>query len=258
MIYPQALLTGEVVEIGSHDVIAHLTTSPHPSAMPLSTMSLPNSDQLMTLVTQLVENLKAEEMEPLLEESGSDTDEQSLQRSFNVGRRSSFRRESALSLRKSQSLRSLSKPKPDSTKASSISTQPKIHVDTSQVQPPSSIDVLIPLVSVAEVPDADTEGFQSVINLLKASSSTHLLSPATSTTSSQKRKDTTKKMIEKHTIENVKLEASLREQEVAAIRKLLEEAEQKSKEIITEAVEKLREELSVVHEEEKEQIILSE
>ena len=217
-------------------------------------MSLPNSDQLMTLVAQLVENLKTDEMEPLLEESGSDTDEQSLQRSFNVGRRSSFRRDSALSLRKSQSLRSLSKPKPDGTKDTSVSTQRKIHVDASLAKPPSSADVLVPLVSVTEVPD---EGSQSVTNLLKASSSIHLLSPATST-SSQKIKDTTKKMIEKHTIENVKLEASLREQEVAAIKKLLEEAEQKSKEIITEAVEKMKEELSAAHEEEKEQIILSE
>ena len=252
-IYPQAILTGDVVEVGSHDVITHLTTGPHPGAVPLSTTTFPNSEHLKTLVTQLVENLKTDGMEPLLEESESDTDEQHLQRSFN-GRKSRLKRDSTYSLRKSHSLRSLSKVKSNSTKDISVGAHHKISVDTTpQAQLSSSTDVVIPIVSVTEIPDADNEGSQ-LMTSLKDSSSRYLLSPATT---SQKKKDATKKMIEKHTIENVKLETSLHEQEVTAIRKLLEEAEQKGKEVIAEAVEKMRGELSAAHEEEKEQIVLS-
>ena len=249
-------MTGEVVEVGSHDVITHLTTGPHPGAVPLSMTAFPNNEHLMTLITQLVESLKTDEMEPLLEESESDTDEQQqqlLQRSFS-GIKSRLKRDSTYSLRKSQSLRSLSKAK---SKDTSFGTHHKISVDaTSQAQPSStsSTDLVIPIVSVTEIPATDNEGGQSMTSL-KGLSSRHLLSPATA---NQKKKDATKKLIEKHTIENVKLETSLHEQEVTAIRKLLEEAEQKGKEAITEAVEKMKQELSTAHEEEKEQIVLSE
>ena len=251
-IYPQAILTGEVVEVGSHDV--HLTAGPHPGAAPLPMTTLPNSEHLMTLVTQLVEKLKTDEMEPLIEESESDVDEQLLQKSFS-GKISRLKRDSTTSLRKSQSLRSISKLKLDGTKDTSIGAHHKTSIDTtSQAQPSSTTELVIPVVSVTEIPNADKEGSQSSMTSLKGSSSRHMLSPATT---SQKKKDTTKKMIEKHTIENVKLETSLHEQEVTAIRELLEEAEQKSKEAITEAVEKMKEELSAAHKEEKEQIVLS-
>ena len=246
ILYLQAILTGDVTEVGSHDVITYPVTSPHPGVVPLS---IPNNDQLMSIITQLVESLRRDEMEPLLEESESDTDEQPLQRSFSV-RRSRIKRDSMFSLTKSQSLKSLSKSKPDTTKDISISGHQMTSIDTSVEQPPSSTDIAIPVISVVEIPG---EGDQSLTSL-KDSSSRYLLSPATI---NQKRKDATKKMIEKHTIENVKLEASLHEQEVAAIRNLLEEAEQKSKDVMAEAVNKLKNELSAAHEEEKEQIVLS-
>lgn len=251
-LYLQAILTGDVVEVGSHDVVTHLITCPHLGSMPSSATAPPNNEQLMALVSQLVEKLKTDEMEPLLEESESDTDEQLLQRSFS-GRRSRLKRDSSYSLNKSQSLRSLNKLKPDGTKDTSFSAQQNISVDLPQGQPPSSSDLVIPVVSVTETP-AENEGSDSLTSL-KSLSSRYLLSPATA---NQKKKDSTKKMIEKHTIENVKLETSLHEQEVAAIRKLLEEAEQRSKDAIAEAVEKMKEELSAAHEEEKEQIVLSE
>ena len=237
--------------MGSHDVLTHLTAGPHPGALPLPMTTLPNNEHLMTLVTQLVEKLKTDEMEPLMEELESDTDEQQLQKSFS-GRKSRLQRDSTYSLRNSQSLRSLSRVKSDGTQGTSIGAHHKISVDkTLQPQPSSTTELVIPVVSVTEIPDTDKEGSMTS---LKGSSSRHLLSPATT---SQKKKDAAKKMIEKHTIENVKLETSLHEQEVTAIRKLLDETEQKSKEAITEAVEKMKQELSAAHEEEKEQIVLS-
>lgn len=263
----QAILTGDVVEVGSHDVVTHLTTGPQVGAVPVPVATLPNNDQLMVFVTQLVEKLKTEDMEPLLEESESDTEEQQLlQRSFS-GRRSRIKRGSSYSLNKSQSMRSLSKFKPDDVKDTSISAQrkisddvkdtsisaqQKISVDASQGQPSSTSDLVIPVVSVTETPATDDEPAAS--ESMTSASSRYLLSPATT---NQKKKDTTKKIIEKHTIENVKLETSLYEEEVAAIKKLLEEAEQKGKDAIAEAVEKMKEELSAAHEEEKEQIMLS-
>lgn len=234
-------MKGDVVEVGSHDVVTHLITSPTPGAVPMPTTTLPNSDQLMALINQLVEGMKSDEMEALLEESESDTDEQPLMRSFS-GRRSRIKQHS---LKKSQSLKSLNKVKLDDTKDTPFSAQHKI---SAEGQP-----LAIPLVSVTEMPPTDSEASQSLTSL-KGSSSRYLLSPATT---NQKKKDTTKKMIEKHTIENVKLETSLHEQEVATIRKLLEEAEERSKDLIAEAVEKMKVELSAAHEEEKEQIILS-
>ena len=253
VLYLQAILTGEVVEAGSHDVLTHLTTGPQASVVPVPMATLPDNDQLMALVTQLVEKLKTEEMEPLLEESESDTDEQQLlQRSFS-GRRSRLKRDSSYSLNKSQSLRSLNKVKPDVAKDASIIAQQRISVDASPGQPSSISDLVIPVVSVTETPAADDE--PTANGSLTNVSSRYLLSP---TTTNQKKKDVTKKMIEKHTIENVKLETSLHEQEVTTIKQLLEEAEQKSKDAIAEAVEKMKEELSAAHEEEKEQLMLSE
>ena len=253
VLYLQAILTGEVAEAGSHDVLTHLTTGPQASVVPVPMATLPGNDQLMALVTQLVEKLKTEEMEPLLEESESDTDEQQLlQRSFS-GRRSRLKRDSSYSLNKSQSLRSLNKVKPDVAKDASIIAQQRISVDASPGQPSSISDLVIPVVSVTETPAADDE--PAANGSLTNVSSRYLLSP---TTTNQKKKDVTKKMIEKHTIENVKLETSLHEQEVTTIKQLLEEAEQKSKDAIAEAVEKMKEELSAAHEEEKEQLMLSE
>ena len=238
--------------MGSHDVVTHLTTGLQAGAVPVPMVTLPNNDQLMAVVTQLVEKLKTEDMEPLLEGSESDIEEQQLlQRSFN-GRRSRIKQGSSYSLNKSQSMRSLSKVKPDDAKDISISAQQKISIDASQGQPSSASDLVIPAVSVTETPATDDEAAAN--ESLTSASSRYLLSPATT---NQKKKDTTKKMIEKHTIENVKLETSLHEQEVAAIKKLLEEAEQKGKDAIAEAVEKMKGELSTAHEEEKEQIMLS-
>ena len=254
-LYLQAILTGDVVEVGSHNVVTHLITGHIPGTVPLSTVTLPNNDQLMALITQLVEKLKADEMEPLLEESESDTDEKQplLQRSFS-GRRSRIKRDSSSSLNESQSLWSLNKVKSDGAKDTSVGAQQTISTDASHgQQAPGSSDLVIPIVSVSEIPAEENEAGQS-LTTLKTSSSRYLLPP---TTAIQKKKDTTKKMIEKHTIENVKLESSLHEQEVAAIKNLLEEAEVKSKDAVAKAVEKMREELSAAHEEEKEQIILS-
>ena len=252
VLYLQAILTGEIAEAGSHDVLTHLTTGPQASVVPVPMATLPGNDQLMALVTQLVEKLKTEEMEPLLEESESDTDEQQLlQRSFSG--RSRLKRDSSYSLNKSQSLRSLNKIKPDVAKDASIIAQQRISVDASPGQPSSISDLVIPVVSVTETPAADDE--PAANGSLTNVSSRYLLSP---TTTNQKKKDVTKKMIEKHTIENVKLETSLHEQEVTTIKQLLEEAEQKSKDTIAEAVEKMKEELFAAHEEEKEQLMLSE
>jgi len=239
--------------VGSHDVVTHLVTGPQADvAMPTPMTALPNSDQLMSLITQLVENLKRDEMEPLLEESESDTEEQPLQRSFNV-RRPRVKQASSFSLTKSQSLRSLNKYKPDGTKDTSFSAQHMLSFDASQGQPPSSTELVIPIVSVTEIPSVDSEGGPSSTSL-KGSSSRFLLPPATT---NQKRKDAAKKMIEKHTIENIRLETSLHEQEVAAIRSLLEEAEQKNKDMLAEAAEEMKKELSAAHKEEKEQLVLS-
>ena len=109
----------------------------------------------------------------------------------------------------------------------------------------------IPTLAITEAPSINAS---SSTDSLKVSSSWYLLSLATS---SQKKKDAAKKMIEKHTIENVKLETSLHEQEMSSVKELLEEAEHKNKQAIDEAVEEMKKELSAVHEEEKEQIILS-
>ena len=228
-------------------------TAPHPGAMPLSVTSLPGSEQLMPLLNQLLDTLKDDGMETLHEESESDVEDQPLQRSFSR-KGMKHKQGSSYSLTKSQSLRSLDKLKLE--RAHLISPPPHGGVATAEVKPTSAADpaaaaMTIPTVAITEAPSIDAS---SSTDSLKVSSSRYLLSPATS---SQKKKDAAKKMIEKHTIENVKLETSLHEQEVSSVKELLEEAERQNKQAIDEAVEEMKKELSAAHEEEKEQIILS-
>jgi len=236
--------------VGSHDVTLHLMTAPHPGAMPLSVTSVPGNEQLMPLLNQLLDTLKEDSMETLHEESESDVEDQPLQRSFSC---KGTKQRSLYSLTKSHSLRSLDKLKLE--KAPQISSPPQESGAVVEEKLTGAADqaaaMTIPTVAITEAPSI--EGSSST-DSLKVSSSRYLLSPATN---SQKKKDAAKKMIEKHTIENVKLETSLHEQEVSSIKELLEEAERKNKQTIDEAVEEMKKELSAAHEEEKEQIILS-
>jgi len=220
-------------------------TAPHLGAMPLSVTSVPGNEQLMPLLNQLLDTLKEDGMETLHEESESDAEDRPLQRSFS---RKGTKQRSLYSLTKSHSLRSLDKLKLE--KSPLISPLPQDSVAVVEEKPQASAVVTIPTVAITEAPSV--EGSSST-DSLKVSSSRYLLSP---TTSSQKKKDAAKKMIEKHTIENVKLETSLHEQEVSSIKELLEEAERKNKQAIDEAVVEMKKELSAAHEEEKEQIIL--
>ena len=219
--------------------------------MPPSVTSVPGTEQLMPLLNQLLDTLKEDGMETLHEESESDVEDQPLQRSFS---HKGTKQRSLYSLTKSHSLRSLDKLKLE--KSPLISPLPQDGVAIVEEKPSGAADqasavVTIPTVAITEAPSV--EGSSST-DSLKVSSSRYLLSP---TTNSQKKKDAAKKMIEKHTIENVKLETSLHEQEVSSIKGLLEEAERKNKQAIDEAVEEMKKELSAAHEEEKEQIILS-
>ena len=226
-------------------------TVPHPGGVPLTMTSLPDSEQLMPLLNQLLDTLKEDGMETVLEESESDIEDQPLQRSFS--RKGMKQKQgSSYSLTKSHSLRSLDKLKLEKASLFTPPLQPSVEtVEEKPTGGDAAVTMTIPTVAITEAPDIIGD---SSTDSLNGSSSRYLLSPATS---SQKKKDAAKKMIEKHTIENVKLETSLHEKEVSTIKQLLEETELKNKQAIDEAVEDMKRELSAAHEEEKEQIILS-